>query len=125
MSPNDDLELVKMRKLLELQKRLLMSKVKQPEKKEIDFYSIFINNLTESGMKMFNLAKSQYPTVADKVAKELGKLIYLGRIQEKLDDQIIYGIFYELGLPIRIETRIVYKKKGEIKSISELIKGNE
>jgi hypothetical protein len=27
-----------------------------------------------------------------------------------------------MGFPIRIETKIVYKKKGEVKSISELLK---
>ncbi|MCD6562598.1 MAG: hypothetical protein J7K23_01625 [Thermoproteales archaeon] len=125
MDTNDELELLKMRKLLELQKKLLMNKTKTTEKKDIDLYSLFYSNLTESGRKMFNLAKSQYPTIAEKIAKEIGRLLYLGRIQGKFDDQTIYGIFYELGFPIRIETKIVYKKKGEVKSISELIKGDK
>jgi len=126
MSTDDDLEILKMRKLLELQKKMLLSKSKKMEKQPtIDFSSLFYKSLTDDGREMFEKAKAQYPALAERVANEIGKLIYFGRIRGMLDSQVIYGIFYELGYPIRIQTKIVYKKKGKVKSISELIRGNE
>ena len=120
----DELELLKMRKMLELQKRRLITEAKKSVK-EVDPYSVFLKLLTEDGKKMFEKALSQYPKEAKRIGEVLGRLYLAGRIEGTLDATAIYGIFYELGLPIRVETRIVYKKRGEVKSISEMLKEEE
>ena len=91
------------------------------QKREPDFRKIFEQNLSDDGKKMFRYALEQYPEIAKKLANILGQYFYMGKIKGKLNANDIYGIFYELGYPIRLETKIVYKKKGRVKSIKELL----
>jgi len=121
----DELRLLRMRKLLELQKRKLLEEARRKESKDPDPYSIFLKLLTSDGKKLFENALSQYPLQAKKIGETIGKLYLLGKIRGRLDANFIYGIFYELGFPIRLETKIVYKKRGEVKSISEMLKEEE
>ncbi|RLF05642.1 MAG: hypothetical protein DRK00_03835 [Thermoprotei archaeon] len=114
-------ELLKRRMMLELQRRMLAKAAKQRVQLP-DYRSIFLKNLTESGREMYRRAEKQYPTIAPKIAEAIGRLYAQGRLRGALDAGAIYGIFQELGYPIRIETRIVYKKRGKVKTISELLR---
>ncbi len=120
---DDELELIKRRKMLELQRKILERTIKEREAvARPDFYSIFLSHLTDDGKELFERALNQYPKAARRIAEEIGKLYYMGRVRGSLDARAIYGIFAELGYPIRVETKIMYKKRGEVKSISELLK---
>lgn len=119
-----DLELLIKRKMIELQKRALLEEKKKEEVKRSP-WDIVKPYLTSSGEEMLEKAKSQYPRVSEYVIRELAKLVLMGRLREKLNAEDIYAIFYNLGFPIRIETRIVVKRKGKVKSISELLKEEE
>jgi DNA-binding TFAR19-related protein (PDSD5 family) len=114
-------ELLKRRLMLELQRKMLVKQIKRDVEKP-DYTSVFLKHLSDDGKEMFKLAMDQYPDVAQKVAETLGKLYHDGRLEGILDAEAVYGIFEEIGYPIRIETKIVYKKKGEVKSISDLLK---
>jgi len=119
-----DVELIKRRMLLEMQKRML--RASQEEKKEVvDFEKVFIEHLSDDGRLMYEKAVDQYGEQARKIAEKLGKLYYLGRLQGRMNAETVYWIFREVGLPIKIETKIVYKKGGEVKSIGEMLKGEE
>jgi len=119
---DDELEIIKRRKLLELQKRLLEKTKKKAEPEKPDFYSLFLSSLTDDGREMFGKALDQYGDAAARVGESIGRLIYAGRIRGRLGAEEIYWIFREIGMPIRLETRIVYKKRGEVKSISDMLK---
>jgi len=121
---DDELRLVKMRKMLELQRKLLERKMKS-ETTVPDYTKIFLDNLTSDGLEMYRKAEEQYPIIARRVAYVVGGLYAIGRIRGKLDARAVYGIFAEIGYPIRLDTKIVYKKKGKVKSISELIRGED
>lgn len=110
--------------LLELQRQALRQSAPKQEKRA-DFLSVFISSLTEDGREMFDRAVKQYGDAAKKVGEKLGMLVYAGRIRGKLTAETVYWVFYELGMPIRLETRIVYKKGGEVKSISEMLREEE
>ncbi len=114
-------ELLKRRLMLELQRKMLAKQMKRDVEKP-DYTSVFLKHLSDDGKEMFNLAMNQYPDIAQRVAETLGKLYYEGRLEGILDAETVYGIFEEIGYPIRLETKIVYKKKGEVKSISDLLK---
>lgn len=121
----DEVELIKRRKLLELQKRLLKKKQGESVEKAPDFYSLFLSSLTSDGREMFDKALDQYGDAAAKIGEDIGRLIYAGRVRGRLNAEQIYWIFRELGMPIRVETRIVYRKGGEVKSISEMLREEE
>jgi len=104
--------------------RKLISRQQQSEEK-VDYLKVFLDSLSEDGKEMYKRALDQYPSVAPKIAEELGRLIASGKITSPLDSETIYYIFMEYGYPIRIETKIVYKEKGKVKSISEVLKEKE
>lgn len=117
-------EFLKRRLMVELQRKLLAKQLKrEPEKP--DYMAVFLKHLSEDGKEMFSKAMEQYPDIARKVAETLGRLYHEGRLEGAMDAEAVYGLFEEIGFPIRIETKIVYKKRGEVKSISELLKERE
>lgn len=123
MGEEADIELIKRRMLLKMQKKLLEKK--EVKKKEPDYYSIFLEHLTEDGKMMFEKAVEQYGDTAKNIGEKLGRLFYSGRLKGEMNAETVYWVFSEIGLPIRIETKIVYKKGGEAKSISEMLKSEE
>ncbi len=122
MSSDADLEIIKKRMLLEMQRKILEKEIKRSEP---DYYALFMEHLTEDGKLMFEKAIKQYGETAKKVGEKLGRLYYLGRLRGRMDAETVYWVFSEIGLPIRLETRIVYKKGGEVKSISDMLKEEE
>lgn len=114
-----DLELIKRRMLAEMQKKLLENETKR---REPDYYSVFLEHLTEDGKAMFEKALEQYGNTAKTIGEKLGRLYSLGRLQGRMNAGSVFWVFSEIGLPIRIEAKIVYKKGGEVKSISEMLK---
>ncbi|MEM0023272.1 MAG: hypothetical protein QW407_01570 [Thermofilaceae archaeon] len=114
-----------LRKMMLDMKRKLMTRQPSQKEEKVDYVKLFYDNLSEDGKEMFNRALMQYPSLAQKVAEMLGQLLVQGKISGPLDAETIYGIFSELGYPIRLETKIVYKKKGKVKTISELLKEEE
>ncbi len=119
---DDEVEIIKRRKLLELQRRLLEKSRKKAEPAKPDFYSLFMSSLSDDGKEMFRRALEQYGDAAARVGESIGRLIYAGRVRGPLGAEEVFWIFRELGMPIRIETKIVYKKRGEAKSISEMLR---
>ena len=106
---DEEIEMLIRQKMLEMQTELLKnSYAVHPYKTENCFHRV--------------KAKAQYPKVASVIVKELARLIQLGKMREKLNAEDIYGIFFYLGYPIRVETKIVIKRKGKVKSISDLLR---
>ncbi|WP_460025707.1 hypothetical protein [Infirmifilum sp. SLHALR2] len=120
MSGDIDLEIIKRRMLQRMQKELLGKK--DAKKAEPDYYAVFLEHLTEDGKMMFEKAVEQYGDTARKIGEKLGRLYYSGRLKGDMNAETVYWVFSEIGLPIRLETKIVYKKGGEVKSISDMLK---
>ena len=117
---DEELEYLIRKKALELQKRMLQRETEKPRR--IDPSTLVESHLTDDGKEMLERAREQYPKICNAVVVELAKLIALGRLERKLDALDIYNIFRSLGYPIRVETKIVIKRRGEEKSISEILR---
>jgi len=121
-------ELIKMRKLLELQRKMLKETSKQKLQVSTvkrDFtssYEILKEYLTPKAKEILEHAMRQYPSVAKYVVGELARLVLNGRIKEPLNGYTIFHIFQELGYPVRLPTRIVVKRKGETKDLASYLK---
>ena len=108
MSEEDrELELIKRRKLLELQKKLLMQKAEpKEERREEDPIEFLRARLINRGEEVLNAALSQYPEAAKFIARQLMLLYKAGRLREPIDGVTLYSLFHRLGIPVRLETRI-------------------
>lgn len=121
-----ELELIKMRKLKELQKRLAEFKkeesVERPPEDPVEFLK---SKLTGRGPEILDAALSQYPAEAKALVNYLVKMYKQGHLEGTLDDVSFYNLLRRLGLPVRLETKIVYLDKGEAKPIGEKFKGED
>lgn len=131
MSEDHELDFLRRRKLLEMQRQLIKEKALQakkatkekekekPKTPEEVLKSLFVDRSFE----VWNAAKMQYPEVAKEVAEALAKLIESGRLREKITGEQLYWLFERLGIHIRLETKIRILESGELKTIADKLKG--
>lgn len=126
LSEDKELEYLKQKKLLEMQRRLFSEKAaesqkEEPKKKEPDetLKTVFDN----SAWEVWNLAVQQYPQVIEEVTQALVTLIKAGKIIGKINGEQIYWLFTQLGYRIRIETKIRILESGELKTIADKLRG--
>jgi len=122
---DEDLELraLKLRKLMRLA-ALKAEKEKQPERR-LDFeeaMKILKDYLEDRGDEVLEAALEQYPEQAKKVAMILAEKIARGELRRKLSGGALMSLFEYLGMPVKLRTKILYYKKGEYKSIADLLK---
>lgn len=121
---DEELEMLKRRKLIELKK--LMATKKKPEEtvkaKEPSSREVLNNYFHGRAWEVYNAASSQFPKIMLKVERILVEAIKEGKIKERVDGKSLYLFLRKLGLPVRLQTTIRYEEHGELKTISQKIK---
>jgi len=126
----EDLELraLKLRKFLELAALRSQAKAAGSEKnaeKPLSFeeaLKVVRENLVERGDEVLDAALEQYPEQAKKIVMILAEKIIKGEIGQKIRGGALMSLFDYLGMPVKLKSRILYYKKGEYKSIEELLR---
>ncbi|MCD6410164.1 MAG: hypothetical protein J7L98_07565 [Candidatus Verstraetearchaeota archaeon] len=126
MSEEDrELELIKRKKLLELQRKLLMQKAEPKEERKEDPIEFLRGKLVNRGEEVLDAALSQFPEAAKFIARQLMLLYKAGRLREPIDGVTLYSLFHRLGIPVRLETRIRIVKDGKVMSLAERLRGED
>lgn len=71
--------------------------------------------------EVFNSASDQFPDAMSKVKELLVKLAASGEIKEVTGEEL-YLFLADLGLKIRLETKIEFASHGEVKSLQDRLK---
>ena len=122
----DDLELKMLR--LKKMRELLKSREKQRKEKEEfelnfkDAYELVKKHLADRGEEVLNAALEQYPEAAKKIVMIIASKIMRGEFSGKITGEMLMQLFEYLGMHIRLETKILYYRKGEYKSIRDLLR---
>ena len=122
----DDLELKMLR--LKKMRELLRSREKQRKGKEEfelnfkDAYELVKKHLADRGEEVLNAALEQYPEAAKKIVTIIALKIMRGEFSGKITGEMLMQLFEYLGMHIRLETKILYYRKGEYKSIRDLLR---
>lgn len=124
MSNDLTIEFLRRKKLAELQKKLIAEKFKEKtqEKKinvEEELNKVFVGRAWE----VFQAAQSQYPELTKKIGEWLAQLINEGKIKESISGEQLLLFFRRLGLNVRLKTEIRVLESGELKSLSEKLRG--
>jgi programmed cell death protein 5 len=119
-----ELERIKRRRMLELQRRMLQTeKEEEPEKPaEPTPREILDGMFSGRAWEVYETAKIQYPTVMPQVEQALVEGIKSGKIQDRIDGESLFVFLKQLGLNVRLNTKIRYKEHGELKTIGQRIK---
>ncbi|MEM4461413.1 MAG: hypothetical protein QW695_00895 [Candidatus Bathyarchaeia archaeon] len=124
MSGSTDIEFenIKRRMLAKLQKKIASSEGVQ-HKEELNPEKYVENNLEGKAVEILEYFKQQYPNnVYKAVVEAIAKAMMRGVIPKPLDAVTLYNILLNLGLRVRLPSRIYVAKKGEVKDFSEYLR---
>ena len=129
MSDEDkELEILKAKRLAEMQKNLTMqdqlneNKSEENEKPKYSLRDYVVNSLGYRGMEVLQNAEYQFPNESKIIIEKLGELISLGDINETLDGGKLLVLFRSVGLSVRMENKINVEKDGKFISIADKFK---
>lgn len=92
-----------------------------PEPKETPL-DIVRRHLDAKGEEILQAALEQYPEETKAIVEKLTEIIKAGKITETIDAGDLYTLFRNIGLRVKIDTKILYVKRGEAKDLRELLK---
>ena len=131
MSEEDkELELLKAKRLLEMQKNISLQQ-KQEELKTIKQdqktsapkpREILIKQLGYRGLEVLQNAESQFPEETKLVIDKLADLIQSGEVTETIDGGQLLTLFRSLGIRVRVATTIKVEQDGKLVSWSDKLK---
>ena len=129
MSGDDkELELLKAKRLAEMQKNLSTQNQsdeninEENEKSKPSLRDYVVNRLGYRGMEVLQNAEYQFPNESKIIIEKLGELISSGDINETLDGGKLLVLFRSVGLSIRMENKINVEKDGKFISIADKFK---
>ena len=124
MEDDLELEMLRLKKLRELMK----SREKRREEKSgtrlnfKDAYELVKKHLADRGEEVLNAALEQYPEAARRIVMITALKIMRGEFSGKITGEMLMHLFDYLGMHVRLETKILYYRKGEYKSIRDLLR---
>ena len=123
-----EFEILKAKRLAEMQKNLSMQNQsdekpkEENEKPQLSLRDHVVNRLGYRGMEVLQNAEYQFPNESKIVIEKLGELISSGDINETLDGGKLLVLFRSVGLNIRMENKINVEKDGKFVSIADKFK---
>lgn len=123
MSPmsDDELKVLRQRKLRELQKQKQLATSRPKGAKQVEADKVLSGVFKGRAWEIFRTASSQYPDFMYKLKDVFVKLALSGKIDEVTGEQL-YFFLRNLGLRVRLKTKIRYIDQGKLKSLSDKIK---
>ena len=130
MSEDEELDLLKRRRMLELRRRYLEQQSKAKAEAEVSkkpeesvepekvLKDVFVGRAWE----VWETAKVQYPQAAGEVGKAIVAARQSGKLREKISGEQLYWLFQRLGFRVRLQTHIRILESGEVKSIAQKLK---
>ena len=113
-----ELNAIRRKKLRELQRRLAK---KEKKTKEINVDNVLNKIFRGRAWEVFNAASSQYPRPMQRIKEVLVKLALTGTLNEVTGEQLNHFL-KNLGLKIRLNTKINFADHGKLKSLAEKMK---
>jgi hypothetical protein len=115
-----ELEMLKMKRLAELKKR---AAAKTPAlEPEDDPWRIVEANLVDRGGEVLYAARTQFPVETDDIVRQIALLITTKKLNEPLSGELLFTLFRNLGIHVRLNTKIVYEEHGKVKTLAEKIR---
>jgi DNA-binding TFAR19-related protein (PDSD5 family) len=124
-----ELELLKAKRLLEMQKNISHrqrfeeikseAKVSQASPREL-----VLKILGHRGLEVLENAESQFPNETRIVVEKLAELVRNGEITDTIDGVKLLTLFRSLGIRVRVKTTIKVEQDGKMVSLSDRLKSD-
>jgi DNA-binding TFAR19-related protein (PDSD5 family) len=124
MNDDSELERLKRQRLAEMQRRMTAKQQPQTAPTKLEPRQILERVFVGRAWEVYHAARSQYPGIADQIFQELAALVQTGRLQGKITGEQLFGLLRQIGLDVRLDTKIQVLEHGELKSIADKFSGN-
>jgi len=130
---DDELERIKQKRLAEMKRKMLLKQIKdlresepEPEKpREATNQEVLDAMFGNRAWEVYSAAAYQYPQVIGQVEQILVDGIKEGKIADIIDGAALMGFFRQVGLPVRLNTKIRISDHGELKTLEQKMKEDE
>jgi DNA-binding TFAR19-related protein (PDSD5 family) len=125
LTEDTELERLKRQRLAAMQKRITVKQqqahaaTNKPDPTSI-LQSVFVGRAWE----VYYAAKGQYPRIAEQILQELAQLVQAGQLKGQINGEQLYGLLRQIGLDVRLETKIQVLERGELKSLADKFRGD-
>jgi hypothetical protein len=120
MESDKELELLKIRKLHEIRKRLAVQNPKKPTDRDL-----LVSKLVDRGVEVLEVAEASYPKETAVIVKKLAELINKEKFKDFISGGELFWLFRRMGMKIHIKTTINIAKHGKIIPLAEKLKTEE
>jgi DNA-binding TFAR19-related protein (PDSD5 family) len=125
MTGDPELERLKRQRLVEMQKTFAARQQSAPTgTKKMDPYRTLEKVFVGRAWEVYYAAKQQYPQIVEQILRELAELVQKGQLKGTITGEQLYGLFRQIGLDVRLETKIQVLERGELKSIADKFRGD-
>ena len=115
---DSELNALRRKKLRDLRRRLAK---KDNKTKRVNADNVLNRIFRGRAWEVFKAASYQYPGAMQRIREVLVKLALTGRLNEVTGEQL-YLFLKNLGLKIRLNTKINFASHGKLKSLAEKMK---
>ena len=130
---DDELERIKQKRLAEMKRKMLLKQImdqreSEPEPetpREATNQEVLDAMFGYRAWEVYSAAAYQYPQVIGQVEQILVEGIKEGKIANIIDGAALMGFFRQVGLPVRLNTKIRISDHGELKTLEQKMKEDE
>jgi len=125
MSEDSELERLKRQRLAKMQKMLSTKQQEtQTANNKADPRAVLGRVFVGRAWEVYNAAMQQYPAIAPQIFSELTRLVQSGEIRGQITGEQLYALLRQIGLDVRLETKIQVLEHGELKSVADKFRGD-
>ena len=120
---DSELERIKRQRLAEMQ-RVLDARKQASQPKPIPsteriLQRVFVGRAWE----VYEATKQQYASIAGRLFQELAQLVETGQLTGQITGEQLYGLLRQIGLDVRLDTKIQVLDHGKLKSLGDKFRG--
>ncbi|HUK28786.1 MAG TPA: DNA-binding protein [Candidatus Acidoferrales bacterium] len=123
MSEDSELERLKRQRLVAMQKKIGAKQQTKEAGGKLDPAKVLQKVFVGRAWEVYYAAKQQYPAVAEQIFYELALLVQTGQLKGQITGEQLYGLLRQIGLDVRLDTKIQVLEHGELKSLSDKFRG--
>ena len=123
MTEDAELEKLKRERLAQMQRRMNAKQQAEAAPARLEPRQILERVFVGRAWEVYHAARAQYPGIADQIFQELAELVQSGKLRTKINGEQLFGLLRQIGLDIRLDTKIQVLEHGELKSLGDKFRG--
>jgi len=123
MTDDSELERLKRERLAAMQRRMSAKQQAEAAPVKVEPRQVLERVFVGRAWEVYHAARAQYPGIADQIFEELSELVQSGKLRTKITGEQLFGLLRQIGLDVRLDTKIQVLEHGELRSLADKFRG--